>query len=730
MRSVLEDDSSSASVSPDALAASAVNALFHGRHEVSEGDNLSQESESPRLAEGASRTDIGTPSSSSRSSGSSTIPNSSRIARPLYLPPLIETLVGAVDMDATQNDTKQDDDNGRPRQNLIRRPKDEKHSSRKSSLDSIIKGGDATANAAAAAAATFWSSLQSRGRALVGRPSRMKNVNEEWDAALRWIAGWGKDELNADSAAVSAAKAKKADAFKRRSRIQSRKASKLGQSATKWDLVERLTAEEASELLLLIEMCVDKCVNMMTEDSEWVDKLKGRGSSTPRDWNNAVIDRNGTRSGQSDMGSVPLLLMSSALPGKYSPRAFAAAILGILLSSAYFLHLGYNWTLLWQQKKEPSSEWVSSDKGYDDRIARSSKSGGKKGKRRKRQTKPPASSPSHEKKWTLSDREEVQRTQTVQLSKSPSQTSLSDDDDSTLVGLVHNTKRSSTSTFSNASFRVSARATNRSSTNNALPKNFAPRQCDSTSRQGSRQLKGKYRNSRSRQKEFRVPTDAQRQASHQQLREFQQMQLARLVQIKKDAKLAAERAASIRKKTSVEVSYSSVASSNSLPTSPPRPTPQALAANQKYQNVEKDPKDAETENAFSSYATSPRSNIATPCQDLVQDHPLDDATGELLLSSLSGMLDGEDDQDRTGTYGATSSVGPGENAVTPPPGFHSNATASPANAEDHNKGPGNVDSSALDAHAVLRSNSDTWSSQSYQSGVARSSITGSQSGIW
>ena len=208
-------------------------------------------------------------------------------------------------MDATPNDTKQDDDNGRPRQNLIRRPKDEKHSSRKSSLDSIIRGKDATAKAAAAAAATFWSSLQSRSRALVGRPNRMKNVNEEWDAALRWIAGWGKDELNADSAAVSTAKAKKADAFKRRSRIQSRKASKLGQSATKWDLVERLTAEEASELLLLIEMCVDKCVEMMAEDSEWSDKPKGRGSSIPSASSSTVTDRNGSGSGQTDVGSLP-----------------------------------------------------------------------------------------------------------------------------------------------------------------------------------------------------------------------------------------------------------------------------------------------------------------------------------------------------------------------------------------------------------------------------------------
>ena len=713
MRSVLEDDSSSASVSSEALTTSAVDVLYHRRHEVSEGYDPSPQSESPRrLAEAAPRTDVDT--SPSSSSSSSAMPSSSRAARPLYLPPLIETLVGAVDMDATQNDTKQDDDNGPPRQNLIRRPRDEKHSPRKSSLDSIIKGGDTTTKAvAAAAAATFWSSLQSRGRALVGRPSRMKNVNEEWDTALRWIAGWGKDELNADSAAVSTAKAKKADAFKRRSRIQSRKASKLGQSATKWDLVERLTAEEASELLILIEMCVDKCVEM-TEDSEWNDQPKGRESSTPSASNSAVTDRNGSRSGQADVGSLPLSLFQLTLP-----HPFAVGILGLLLSAtlAYFLHMGYDWTLPWQQKKEPSSEWISSKMEHDDRVAMpSSKSGGKKGKRRKRQAKPSVSSPETEKKPASSEREELSKTHTTQMSKSPSQKSLSDDDDANLVGLVRNTKRSSKSTSDNTPPRVPVRTKIRGSTDNVSNKHLGGPQCEPTSPQGSRRLKGKYRNSKSHQTKFPVPTEAQRQASHQQLREFQKMQLARLVQMKKDAKLAAERAASVRKKASVGVSYSSVASNSSSPTSPPRPAPETLAANMKGRNAKKDAKDAETETAFSSYATSPRSNIATPCQDLVQDHPLDDTAGELLLSSLSDVLD-EDDQYQKRSFG--------ESAVSPPPGFLSNATAAPANTEDHIQSLGNVDGSSLDARTIVRSTPATWSSQSYQSGLA-----GSHSGIW
>ena len=203
--------------------------------------------------------------------------------------------------------------------------------------------------------------------------------------------------------------------------------------------------------------------------------------------------------------------------------------------------------------------------------------------------------------------------------------------------------------------------------------------------------------------------------------------------MKKDAKLAAERAASVQKKTSVGVSYSSVASSSSSPTSPLRPAPETFVANRKNQMPQKDAKDAETENAFSSHATSPRSNIATPCQDLVQDHPLDDVAGELLLSSLSGVLDGEDDQYHEGSWCAFSTTGNGETAVSPPPGFHSNTTATPANAEDHIESPGNVGGSSLNAHTVVRSTSATWSSQSDQSGVAtnsRSSITGSHSGIW
>ena len=738
MRSVLEGESSSASPSrsSEALTTSAVDALFHRRHEISEGDYSHQQTESPGLvAEAESRTDIGT----SRSSGSSssTVPSSStRAPRPIHLPPLIETLVGAVDLDATQNnDTQQDGDNGRSRLNLIRRPKDEKHSSRKSGLDSITRGGDVTTKAVAAAAATFWSSLQSRSYALVGRPSRMKNVNEEWDVALRWIAGWGKDELNTDASVVSAANAKKADAFKRRGRIQSRKASRSGQSATKWDLVERLTAEEASELLLLIEMCVDRCVDMMAEDSKWDDKPKDQRMVVPGDFNSAVTDRNVNRSGQTDVGSLPTII-SSVLSGKL-PGSLVAGILGLFLSSTliYVLHLGYDWPLPWQQKKEPhrmDSEWVSGDMEDDDRNALpSSKSGGKKGKRRRRQAKPPASSLSHAKKSTSSDCGEIPRAQNAHLKKSPSQNSLSDDDEAKLEGLVHNIKRSSANTSSNASTRVPVRITNRSSTTVKSNKHLAPPQCNPTNRQGSHQLKGKYRKNKSRPKEFPVPTEAQRQASHQQLREFQQTQLARLVQMKKDAKLAAERAASVRKKASVGVSYSSVASTSSSPLSPPRTIPENLAANQKDQKPQKNAKDAETENAFSSYATSPRSNIATPCRDLVQDHPLDDAAGELLLSSLSGMLDGEDDQDGKGIYDATFTIGSGETTVSPPPGFHSNSTAAPMNAEDHADSPGKVERPTLDTRTVVRSTSSTWSSQSYhQSGVARSSISGSHSGIW
>ena len=239
MRSVLESDEPVAS--SDALATSAVGALFQRRLETSEGHEQQDPSQTEwpslhhHVTEAASRTGISSNTTSTSSSLAS--PKAIVAARPNHLPPLIEMLVGAVDSDATLHDLQ--DEVHQSRRNLIRPAKVDEQRAWQASIDSAIEGGDATTKAAAAAAAAFWSSLQSRSNTLLGRSSRMRAVNEEWGAALRWIAGWSSEELAADADAVAAAKAKKADALKRRGRIQSRKASRSGQSAAKWDLVEK-----------------------------------------------------------------------------------------------------------------------------------------------------------------------------------------------------------------------------------------------------------------------------------------------------------------------------------------------------------------------------------------------------------------------------------------------------------------------------------------------------------
>jgi len=559
----------------------------------------------------------------------------------------------------------------------------------------------------------------------------MKNVNQEWDAALRWIAGWGKDELNADAAAAAASKTKKANAFKRRGRIQSRKASRSGQSATKWDMVE-----EASELLLLIDMCVDRCGDIMAEDTARGNKTKRRRPTISGDSSSVVTSTHGSRSAR--------VFMPSVLPGEYSLGAFVAGILGLFLSSIliYLLHFGYDWALLWRQKKDPNPALVSIDKEHGDRVTFIGKSGGKKGRRKKKKSSPSshADGPTRqiqEQKSASNDREEVPRAKTVQLSKSPSQTSLSDDDDANWVGLIRTTK-SSTPTSSDSLVRAptSTRVAQHNSTSANPNKHSAASECNLSGQHHltpRRQKKRKNRNNRSRQKEFPVPTEAQRQAAHKQLQEFQSIQRAKLIHMRKEAKLAAERAASVRKKASAGLSYSSVAGSSSPPLSPPRPMPQALVVGQKDRKSKKETKDAVTvtENAFSSTATSPGSNIATPCRDFVQDHPLDDVAGELLLTSISGMLDEADDE-YEGEYVATFSIDAGKSGVSPPPGFrsHNNATTFSANAEEHHESPRDSDSPALGTRDVVRSASSTWSSQGHQSGVARSSFSGSYSGIW
>ena len=546
----------------------------------------------------------------------------------------------------------------------------------------------------------------------------MRAVNEEWGAALRWIAGWSSEELTADADAVAAAKAKKADALKRRGRIQSRKASRSGQSATKWDLVEKLSAEEASELLLLIDVCVDRCADIMTEDSAWGGP-KGRKSVASTNTGNAVTDMRGNR-----RGSLLLTFMSSVLPGEFSSPALVTGVVGLLFSSAlaFLLHPGYDFTLLWKEKKETGSAWRGNDKEHDERTVTPSRKS-KKGKRRTRRQ--PKSSPlgesarqDQDKTATPSDREEAPGSQTVQLSKSSSQTSLSDDDDAILVGLIRNANRSDTSTSSD----TSVRATRRNSTGAGTNEHLTAPQCD-MSGQGpkpTRQQSAKNRATKWRQRKFQIPTEAQRNASHQQLREFQRIQLTKHFQMKQEAKLAAERAAAVRKKTSIGVSYSSVASSSSSPPlSPPRLTPQTSVIGQKHREPSTEGKDAETDNAFSSYATSPRSNIATPCRDLVPDNQLDDVAGELLISSLSGMLDEEDDEyeNHHGKEDAyVSMTGTGNAGVSPPPGFayassSSNFTTHPTGTGDCRESPQNSSSPTVGALNIARVAS-TWSSGS------------------
>ena len=722
MRSVLEGAEPVAT--SNALTTSAVGALFQRRLKTSAEGHEQQDpsqTESPSLhhpvTEAASRTGI----SGSTTTSSLASPKAVAAARPIHLPPLIEMLVGAVDSDATLHDLQ--DDVHKLRQNLTRPAKVDEQRAWQASIDSAIEGGDATTKAAAAAAATFRSSLQSRSHTLLARPSRMRAVNEEWGAALRWIAGWSSEELTADADAVAAAKAKKADALKRRGRIQSRKASRSGQSAAKWDLVERLTAEEASELLLLIDVCVDRCADIMTEDSAWGGP-KDRTPVASKNIGNAVTDMRSSR-----RGSLLLTFMSSVLPGECSSQALVTGVVGLLFSSAlaFLLHPGYGFTLLWKEKKEPASAWGGNDKEHDERIATPSrKSGGKKGKRRTRRQ--PKSSPVDEsarqdqdKTATPSDREEALGAQTVQLSKSSSQTSLSDDDDAILVGLIRNANRSDTSTSSDASVR----ATRHNSTGTGTHTHLAAPQCD-MSGQGpkpTRQQTAKNRTTKWRQRKFPIPTETQRNASHQQLREFQRIQLAKHFQMKEEAKHAAERAAAVRKKTSIGVSYSSVASSSSSPPlSPPRLTPQASVVGKKHKEPRSEVKDVETDNAFSSYATSPRSNIATPCRDLVSDNPLDDVACEILISSLSGMLDEEDNEYRHGKKDAHASTsGTGNAGVSPPPGFayassSSNFTTHPTGTGDYRDSPQSSSSPTVGALNIARVAS-TWSS-------------GSQSDIW
>jgi len=226
----------SASSAPStALATSAVDALFLLQ------DSHNESSAERRQASGdGSRNDSNQKQRIDHNGRNTNFVEDETSLTPIQLPPLIETLIGTVDDQNTYTELY-----GRRRRKgtnkIIRKEGPKK--SKTSATSSQRRRGDRSASdtvqiAAAAAAAAVWSDS-----ARIWGRHRMRALNEEWDSALRWIAGWGQQHETGNHAAGNS--------------FQQTQRGRGKNGASSYTIERDGTAEDFS---LLFDTCVDECL--------------------------------------------------------------------------------------------------------------------------------------------------------------------------------------------------------------------------------------------------------------------------------------------------------------------------------------------------------------------------------------------------------------------------------------------------------------------------------------
>jgi len=636
-----------------------------------------------------------------------------------------------------------------------------------SDLPAAVKNGDeqAVAMAAAAAAATFWSSRSAH--RIVGR-HRMKTINDEWDASLRWIAGWGEEQLNANSDTTAAPTSSSSSSSERRrddreptKRGRRRNRGAKPKEVNKWGL-DGLSHEEETELLLLIDICVEECIGM-------TGGVDDRKTANPEDSKRSPDTTRTTPPARSDsklgVGGNMLLTLISALTGKVASdrlipsnqehRIVVAGVVRLIFSSViiFCLRSTFRWFVsssFWgvSRRKNPHGDrWIDEDKVRGIRKGGGGKKkagGGKKG-RQQRKFKSSSSNGSGHLSPRASDQIETVHDEEASkdaghLMKSTSQNSLTDEDDDAILELVRTTKTRPSKAkiveapISSSNSLVSSpndtpvqsptrppqpRRNKRAETR--TQKQYRPTpNTKSTPRRGYKAGRNTNRKDGTTQLKHPVPTEEQRLGAFQQLREFQRVQIAKLVNKKKEAALAAERANAINTKATASVSYSAIAA-GSPPLSPTLSPRRAQEADPKPLAVLEALR-LDSRETRAPPGLEPVTAGHTP--DLTARSPLESVAGELLLS---GMLEDEEDE-KGGSRGNS-----GKNTNVLPPGFggvpphdisHENNTANPWSSSVHV-------ANSLEVPLRGMSASDTnsaWSSQSHQSEGTRGA--GNQSGIW
>lgn len=202
--------------------------------------------------------------------------------RPRRLPPLIEELVGTLDGDYIATGTgihtkqKHQQQQGQNQQQIIRRVKKDSHSSSnnnqqdrlenvtKQGLQNISNGDDSVAMvAAAAAAAVFSDNVTTFKRGHL----RMKNVNSEWEEALRWISSWGQTQRT-QSQTTNHAKGKKHQDASTASRKERRKRdSNRSSHSSNHHPAERFSADNEIDFELFLEVCINRCIGGISSNS-------------------------------------------------------------------------------------------------------------------------------------------------------------------------------------------------------------------------------------------------------------------------------------------------------------------------------------------------------------------------------------------------------------------------------------------------------------------------------
>jgi hypothetical protein len=182
----------------------------------------------------------------------------STVTRPHRLPPLIEDLVGTIDSDFTDDASSKMTEKQGQRKLLrtVRNDRDDRNrlgKITKRGLKNITVGEDSVAMVAAAAAAAVWSETESERESF-----RMKTINNEWEASLRWISSWGQNiqSTSTKGSTQDIVNDMQSRGMERNQRRKRNSNPNVGHKIRS----ERFSAENEIDFELLLDVCIDRCI--------------------------------------------------------------------------------------------------------------------------------------------------------------------------------------------------------------------------------------------------------------------------------------------------------------------------------------------------------------------------------------------------------------------------------------------------------------------------------------